>query len=186
MAKKRKDPLEKQAKLVRKFLKHWHRAKSDLVEVRDSGIHGSGVFAVKDIPNEAEIIEYVGEYIDKEESEKRAWDQYAKHEANNDAAVYIFNLNDKWDLDGNVPWNDARLINHSCEPNSEAVTDDDRIHIYAMKDIKAGEELFFDYGFDLESYEDHPCKCGSKNCVGYIVTQECWGELKELLKLKGE
>ena len=61
------------------------------------------------------------------------------------------------DLDGNLPWNNARLINHSCEPNCEAITEDHQIFIYALRDIKAGEELFFNYGFDLESYEDHPC-----------------------------
>lgn len=174
-------PLAAETELIRKFRLHWERAQSDLVEVRNSLIHGSGVFAIKDIPNEAQIIEYVGEYIDKTESESRAWDQFAKHEENNEAAVYIFNLNEVWDLDGNLPWNDARLINHSCEPNCEAITEDDQIFIYAMKDIKAGEELFFDYGFDLDSYEDHPCKCGSANCVGYIVSQEYWEELRELI-----
>jgi len=181
MGKKKLDAIAKEAKLVKKFKKHWQRAQSDLVHVRDSVIHGSGVFAAVDIPEEAQIIEYVGEYVDKEESETRAWDQFAKHEENNDAAVYIFNLDEKWDLDGNLPWNNARLINHSCDPNCEAITEGNQIFIYAMKDIKKGEELFFDYGFDLENYKDHPCRCGSENCVGYIVSQEYWGELKELL-----
>lgn len=181
MAKKSKDPIAKKAKLVRRFREHWESAQSDLVEVRNSPIHGAGVYALKDIPVEAQIIEYVGEYIDKEESETRAWDQFAKHEENDEAAVYIFNLDEKWDLDGNLPWNDARLINHSCEPNCEAITEEHQIFIYALKEIKEGEELFFDYGFDLESYEDHPCLCGSKNCIGYIVSQDYWGELREIL-----
>lgn len=184
MGKKKLGPIEKEAKLVRKFLRHWHRSQSDLVQVQQSSIHGSGVYAIKDIPVEAQIIEYVGEYIDKEESETRAWDQYAKHEESDEAAVYIFNLNEKWDLDGNVPWNDARLINHSCEPNCEAVTEGHQIFIYSLKEIKVGEELFFDYGFDMDSYEDHPCKCGSENCIGYIVSQEYWDDLKNLLAKK--
>ena len=184
MPKKKSDPLAKEAKLVRKMKKLWERAQSEFVEVRQSPIHGAGVYAAQDIPAEAQIIEYVGEYINKEESESRAWDQYAKHEENNEAAVYIFNLDEKWDLDGNLPWNDARLINHSCEPNCEALTERHQIFIYALRDIKKGEELFFDYGFDLESYEDHPCLCGSENCVGYIVSQDYWDDLKELLEKK--
>ena len=184
MGKKKHDPLAKEAKLVKKFKELWQRAQSELVEVRQSPIHGSGVYAACDIEAEEKIIEYVGEYIDKNESEDRAWDQYAKHEENNEAAVYIFNLDEKWDLDGNLPWNNARLINHSCEPNCEAITEGHQIFIYALKDIKKGEELFFDYGFDLESYEDHPCLCGSENCVGYIVSQDYWDDLKELLARK--
>lgn len=179
--KKKQDPLAKEAKLVRKFKELWDRAQSDLIEVRNSPIHGSGVYAAQDIPAEAQIIEYVGEYIDKEESETRAWDQYAKHEENNDAAVYIFNLDEEWDLDGNLPWNDARLINHSCEPNCEAITEGFQIFIYALRDIKKGEELYFDYGFDAESYADHPCLCGTKSCLGYIVGEDYREELKERL-----
>ena len=178
MGKKKSDPLAKESKLVNKFKEHWERAQSDLVDVRQSPIHGSGVYAAKYIPNEAQIIEYVGEYINKEESETRSWDQFAKHEESNDAAVYIFNLNEKWDLDGNLPWNNARLINHSCEPNCEALTEGEQIFIYALRDIEKGEELFFDYGFDLESYEDHPCLCGTESCVGYIVAQDFWPQLK--------
>jgi len=176
---KKKDPLEKRAKVVRQFKEIYESAQSDLCEVRNSVIHGSGVYAAQDIVEGARVIEYVGEYISKEESERRAWDQFAKHEENNDAAVYIFTLNDKWDIDGNVPWNTARLINHSCDPNCEAWTEEDQIVIYALRDIKEGEELTFDYGFDIESYEDHPCLCGSDNCIGYIVSQEQWPELKK-------
>ncbi|WP_411844851.1 SET domain-containing protein-lysine N-methyltransferase [Roseibacillus persicicus] len=164
------------------------RGESEWVEVRGSEIHGRGVYAACDIPEDTEIIEYVGEPIDKEESERRAWAQMAKAETDGDAAVYIFTLNDDWDLDGSVEWNTARLINHSCDPNCVAYTeegeDEDRIVIYALRDIEAGEELSFDYGFDLECYEDHPCRCGSPNCIGYIVSQEQWPELRKLLKKK--
>lgn len=157
------------------------RGQSEWCEVRQSGIHGSGVCAAKDIPEGTQIIEYVGEKIDKKESERRAWAQVEHAKKTGDAAVYIFTLSKKWDIDGNVPWNTARLLNHSCDPNCETWVEEKQIFIYAKRDIAKGEELTFDYGFDIESYEDHPCLCGSDNCVGYIVIQESWPELKRLL-----
>jgi len=180
----RDEKLERDAKWVRRFKKMIERAESDLCEVRGSEIHGRGVYATEDIPKETEVIEYVGEPINKEISEERAWDQYAKSEENGDAAVYIFTLDEKWDIDGNVPWNIARLINHSCDPNCEAWIVGRRIKIYSLRDIKKGEELTFDYGFDVECYEDHPCRCGSENCIGYIVSQDQWPELREKLAAK--
>ncbi len=182
----RKKKLLREAKMVRKFRKHYERAQSDLCEVRGSVIHGRGVYATQDIPKETEVIEYVGEPISKEESEARAWDQYARYEESGDAAVYIFTLDDEWDIDGNVPWNTARLINHSCDPNCEAWIIGRRVYIYSLRDIKEGEELTFDYGFDIECYEDHPCLCGSENCIGYIVSQDQWPELRKRLKEKNQ
>lgn len=180
----RNQKLERDAKWVRRFRKLYERAESDLCEVRGSIIHGRGVYATQDIPKEAEVIEYVGEPINKDVSEDRAWDQYAKHEESGDAAVYIFTLDEQWDIDGNVPWNTARLINHSCDPNCEAWIIGRRICIYSLREIKEGEELTFDYGFDIESYQDHPCRCGSDQCIGYIVSQEQWPELKKRLAEK--
>jgi len=95
--------------------------------------------------------------------------------------VYIFTLSKNYDIDGNVPWNTARLINHSCDPNCEAWIEGRRIHIHALRDINAGEELTFDYGFDVGCYEDHPCRCGKPQCVGYIVSREQWPELEQRL-----
>lgn len=157
------------------------RGQSEYCEVRNSVIHGSGVYAAKDMAEGTKIIEYVGEKIDKEESERRAWAQVEHAEKTGDAAVYIFTLSKKWDIDGNVPWNTARLLNHSCDPNCETWVEEKRIFIYAKRDIAKGEELTFDYGFDLDSYKDHPCLCGSANCVGYIVSQDLWPELERLL-----
>lgn len=182
MANKKK--LEREAGLVRKLKKLYDRAQSDYCEVRGSEIHGRGVYATKDITKETEIIEYVGEPINKEVSEDRAWDQYARAEEHGDAAVYIFTLDEQWDIDGNVPWNTARLINHSCEPNCEAWIIGRKIFIYSLQDIKAGEELTFDYGFDIECYEDHPCLCGRKGCIGYIVSQDQWPELRRRIAEK--
>lgn len=178
---KRYDHLTEMARITRLMKEMYERGQSQLCEVRNSDIHGRGVYATADIANETQIIEYIGEYVNKEESEKRAWDQAAVAEETGDAAVYIFTLDKKWDIDGNVPWNDARLINHSCEPNCEAWIEEDQIFIYSLRDIKEGEELTFDYGFDIECYQDHPCLCGRASCVGYIVSREQWPQLEEKL-----
>ncbi|MFD2257721.1 SET domain-containing protein [Luteolibacter algae] len=167
--------------LHRKMLAMWKRGQSELCEVRESEIHGRGVYATRDIPAEEKIIEYVGELIDKSESDKRGVKQHEQAVQTGDAAVYIFNLSNKYDIDGNFPWNTARLINHSCEPNCEAWSVGKKIFIHSLRDIKKGEELTFDYGFDVECYEDHPCRCGREGCVGYIVSREQWEILDEKL-----
>ena len=182
----RYDHLTEMSRLTRLMKEMYDRGKSSLCEVRNSEIHGRGVYAAQDIEPETQIIEYLGEYINKDESEQRAWDQAAHAEETGDAAVYIFTLDKKWDIDGNVPWNDARLINYSCDPNCEAWIEEDQIFIYSLREIKAGEELTFDYGFDVDCYEDHPCRCGKPNCVGYIVSQEQWPELRRRLALKSK
>ena len=183
MAKKSKK-FQEEAVLVKKLKQLWARGQSDLCEVQGSSIHGRGVYATRDIPAGTKLIEYVGELIDKKESECRAWAQHAKAQSHGDAAVYIFTLTDKWDIDGDVPWNTARLINHSCDPNCEAWIEGKRIFIHSLRDIAAGEELTFDYAFDVECYEDHPCLCGRDGCVGYIVGREQWPRLREILAAK--
>ncbi len=170
----------------RRIEKLTKRGKSKSVEVRGSEIHGRGVYCIKPIKAEQYFIEYVGNRIGKNEGEKRAWDQFEKHEKTGAAAVYIFNLTKKWDLDGDVEWNPARLINHSCDPNSEAIQDGKRIHLQALRDIGVDEEITFDYGFDIECYEDHPCRCGSGKCVGYIVGRDFHDQLAERLAAKEE
>ncbi len=140
---------------------------TDLVVYRSSGIHGFGGFARADIPSGTRIVEYVGEKITKAESLIRC-------EADNE---YIFAFDDDYDLDGNVDWNPARFINHSCAPNCEAQREEDRIWICATRDVRAGDELTFNYGYDLEDYKEHPCRCGAENCVGYIVAEEFYPQL---------
>lgn len=182
MAKKKtKSVTEDNNKLHKKLLELWKRGQSELCEVRDSDIHGSGVYAKAFIPKETRVIEYIGELIGKEESEKRALTQHARSVESGDAAVYIFTLSKNYDIDGNVPWNTARLINHSCNPNCEAWIIGRRIYIYSLRDIEKGEELSFDYGFDIECFEDHICRCGSDQCVGFIVSRAQWPDLKERL-----
>ncbi len=170
--------------LHRKLVALWNRGQSKYCEVRGSEIHGRGVYATTFIPKETKIIEYVGELISKEESESRGVSQHAKAIETGDAAVYIFTLSRNYDIDGNVPWNTARLINHSCAPNCEAWVVGRKIFIHSLCDINAGEELTFDYGFDVDCYEDHLCLCGKDGCVGYIVAQAQWPELEARLKAK--
>jgi len=144
-----------------------------------------GIFAKKDIPKGAKIIEYVGNKLTKKQSEVRA-DEILEASRNHTMAggVYIFELNKRYDIDGSVSWNTARFINHSCDPNAESDIIGGRIWIIATRDIKKGEEITYDYGYDMDDYESHPCRCGKPNCVGYIVAQEHWTKLKRKLARK--
>ena len=151
-------------------------------EVRRSPIHGMGVFASRSIRKGTRIIEYIGELIDKEESNRRGLELLDESRKTGGAAVYIFDLNEEHDLDGNKPYNDARLINHSCDPNSEMVNEDDHLWLFALRDILPGEEITFDYGYDIEHFMDHPCRCGTSKCVGFIVSREQWPQLKRALR----
>jgi uncharacterized protein len=140
-----------------------------LLEIRTSPIDGRGAFAVADIPAGTLIIEYTGERIDKNESLRRC-------EQNN---PFIFYLNETLDLDGSADSNLAKWLNHSCAPNCEAALIEDHLWIVAQTTIRAGEELTFDYGYDLESLREYPCHCGAPNCVGYIVAAEFHPQLRQ-------
>jgi SET domain-containing protein len=135
---------------------------NELYEVKPSGIHGMGIFARAVIPAETRILEYVGERISKKESLRR-------RKENN---FFVFVVTNKFDLDGAVDWNPARFINHSCAPNCEARMEDERIWVYAVRELRAGEELTFNYGYDLQDYEEHPCRCGAPECLGFMVAAE--------------
>ena len=143
-------------------------ADTALVCFRPSAIHGVGGFAKADIVAGTRVIEYVGEKITKAESLRRC----------ESANEYIFSLDDESDLDGNVPWNPARFLNHSCDPNCEAEPDGGRVWIVARRGIRAGEEITFNYGYDLQDYREHPCRCGAADCVGYIVATEFFEHVK--------
>jgi uncharacterized protein len=140
----------------------WAMQIDRLVLIKGSAIDGRGGFARADISAGERVIEYVGRKIDKKESLRQC-------ELENPC---IFHLDEEHDLDGNVEWNPARFLNHSCSPNSEAQDIDGAIWIVALRDIKAGEEITFNYNYDLEDYKEHPCRCGATNCVGYILAEE--------------
>ncbi len=144
-------------------------AETELIIFKRSLIHGTGGFAKVDLQRGKCVIEYVGEKIDKSESLRRC-------EQNNE---YIFALNEHFDMDGNVAWNPARFINHSCAPNCEAELAGDRIWIVAVQNIEEGQEITFNYGFDLEDYNGYPCRCGAPNCVGYIVAEELFEHVRK-------
>ena len=137
-----------------------------LFKIKKSNIDNKGLYANQDIKNGKKIIEYKGKIIAKKKVEEDP-------KFDNDRAIYLFNLNKKYDLDGDFKYNTARLINHSCNPNCEVDGIGLKIWVYAIRDIKKGEELSYDYGFGFdEDFKNYPCKCGAKNCVGYIVRSE--------------
>ena len=159
--------------------------KSEWIEVKNSKIHNNGVFAAKDIPKGTKVIEYKGNKLTKDQSDDRATEIEEMNKSNPDyGAVYIFELNKKYDIDGSPEWNTARWINHSCEPNCEIDIIKDHIWVIALKDIKKGEEISYNYGYDIDDFKDHPCKCGSKKCVGYILEEDLWPKLKKQLAKK--
>jgi SET domain-containing protein len=153
---------------------------------KNSKIHASGLFAKADISAGTRIIEYRGLKITKAQSDKIA-DVHieANKRAKTVGSVYIFTLNQKYDINGKVTWNLAKYINHSCDPNCETDIIKGKIWISAIKDIKKGEELSYDYGYDMFCFEDHPCRCGSQNCIGYIVRSNLrWRVKKRLIENK--
>ena len=136
-----------------------------LYKIKKSNIDNRGLYANRDIKDGTKIIEYKGKIVTKKKVEEDT-------KFDNDKAIYLFNLNKKYDLDGDFKFNIARLINHSCNPNCEVAGTGLKVWVYAIRDIKKGEELSYDYGFGYdEYYKDFPCRCGSKNCVGYIVRE---------------
>ena len=115
-------------------------------KVKNSKIHGNGVFASKNIKKNTKIIQYVGEKIPRSEGDKRSELRLKTYlDSKKTGSVYIFELNKKYDLDGSPLYNKARYINHSCEPNCEVDINNDKIWISSIKNIKKGEELSYDY-----------------------------------------
>ena len=136
-----------------------------LYKIKKSNIDNKGLYAAKNIKSGRKIINYKGKIIAVKETEKNK-------KFDNDKAIYLFNLNNKYDLDGDFEYNTARLINHSCNPNCEVEGKGLKLWIFALRDIKKEEELSYDYGFGYDKdYKQFVCRCGAKNCVGYIVRE---------------
>ncbi|MBX3172083.1 MAG: SET domain-containing protein-lysine N-methyltransferase [Candidatus Eremiobacteraeota bacterium] len=140
-----------------------------LVRIGPSGWAGEGLFAAQPIPGGTRILQYRGEHISKEESARR------RLAGNN----YIFHLDYAHDIDGAALENTARYLNHSCSPNCRVELSGGQIWIVADRDLQAGEELSFNYGYDLSEYERFPCACGAPNCCGYMLAREYWGDLPQ-------
>ena len=149
-----------------------------LYKIKKSKIDKNGLYANCNIKRGTKIIEYKGKLVTVKNSEKDP-------KFDNSKAIYLFGINKKYDLDGNFSFNTARLINHSCEPNCEVFGEGLKIWIFAMKNIKKGEELSYDYGFSFDQdYKNYPCNCGSKNCAGYIIREGSRWRIKNRRKLK--
>jgi uncharacterized protein len=140
-----------------------------MVETKPSIIHGLGLFATRVLPKGTRVVEYSGEKIDKRESLRRR--------KKNNHFIFYFDLGH--DLDGNLPSNPARFVNHRCSPNCEAEFINGQIWLIAIVDIPAGEEVTFNYGYDLEDYKDFPCHCGSSECAGFMVAEEFIAKVRE-------
>lgn len=138
--------------------------------VRRSKVHGKGLFATRTIRRGACIIEYTGERISHEEADRR----YSE-KAPDDNHTFLFTLDKKTVIDGGVGGNASRFINHSCEPNCEAVIDDDRLFIEALRTIRQGEEVVYRYMIN-RAPDDPPdvdrvfaCRCGAPTCQGTML-----------------
>ena len=143
------------------------------IQVRRSGVHGKGVFALQDIPKGEKIIEYVGEVISWKQADKRQ-----SSDPDDPNHTFFFSIGDgKKVIDANVGGNAARFINHSCKPNCESDEDEEtqRVFIKSIRDIKAGEELNYDYGLVIDEKHtkalkaQYRCLCGAKKCRGTML-----------------
>lgn len=140
------------------------------VKVRHSSVHGNGVFAARKIPAGARIIEYQGKRITEKQANKRFG-----LDPENPFHTFFFSLDSGKLIDGGDEGNDARWINHSCEPNCEAQEEKGRVYIHALRDIARGEELNYDYGLVIDDKltkqmkKDYECRCGSPSCRGTML-----------------
>jgi len=141
-----------------------------LFKVRRSRVHGRGVFALRRIRKGTRIVEYLGERISHRVADRR----YDDHDEN-DNHTFLFSVDRGLVIDAGVDGNDARFINHSCEPNCESVIEQRRVFIDALRDIAPGEELSYDYQIGRERGdppnidEIYACRCGSKECRGTML-----------------
>lgn len=139
------------------------------VRVGPSHIDRQGLFAAQDIKKDTRIMAYIGAKISKKDSARRL-------EEGNE---YIFYLNYRSAIDGQTLANTARYINHSCDPNCAVEKTNGTLWIVALRDIREGEELSYNYGYDRKNYQEHPCNCGAKNCCGYILDRQYWGVIQQ-------
>jgi uncharacterized protein len=146
------------------------RRRTPLFEVRHSSIHGYGVFAARRIRKGTTIIEYLGDRVSHAQADARYEDKDP-----NDNHTFLFTVDARTVIDAGVDGNEARYINHGCDPNCESTTLNRRIFIEAIRTIQPGEELSYDYQIQRDS-DDAPnvdevyaCRCGAKNCRGSML-----------------
>lgn len=141
------------------------------IQVRRSGVHGKGVFALQAIAKGETLIEYTGERITWKEALKRH-----PHDPDDPHHTFYFSLDDgSHVIDAKYGGNASRWINHSCKPNCEADEEEGRVFIRALRKLKPGEELFYDYGLVIdEPYtaklkREYACRCGARQCRGTML-----------------
>ncbi|MDR2173219.1 MAG: SET domain-containing protein-lysine N-methyltransferase [Burkholderiales bacterium] len=164
-------PQRKTAKTTKRSKKAAAKKSALLYRVRNSRIHGRGVFAACEIKKGTSVIEYKGD--------RMTWDEALElppSDPDNPTHTFFFELSDGNVIDGGSGNNAARWINHSCSPNCESFEDEnDRVWIQAIRDISKGEELSYDYKLSVDGklkkkeLEDYICHCGSEKCRGYLI-----------------
>lgn len=141
--------------------------------MRNSSIHGRGVFALRRIPKGTRIIEYKGKLITDKEADRR-YSRMHEHSPH----TMLFSLEGGWVIDATRRGNSARWINHSCAPNCEIEEEGQRIFIEARRDIRLGDELTYDYNLQIgekhtkAAKREHACFCGSRRCRGTMLGEE--------------
>ena len=140
-------------------------------QLKKSPIQGRGAFASRVIKRGERIVEYKGERITSKEADRR----YPLPKEGEHHHTFLFELDDGMVVDASVDGNSARFINHSCNPNSESVVEGDRVFIEAIRTIKPGQEIVYDYNYILDEAHSpankklYPCACGARNCRGTIL-----------------
>ena len=141
--------------------------------MRNSSIHGRGVFALRRIPKGTRIIEYKGKLITDKEADRR-YSRMHEHSPH----TMLFSLEGGWVIDATRRGNSARWINHSCAPNCEIEEEGQRIFIEARRDIRLGDELTYDYNLQIgekhtkTAKREHACFCGARRCRGTMLGEE--------------
>jgi hypothetical protein len=140
------------------------------IQTRRSGVHGKGVFAVQDLAKGEVLIEYVGELISWKEALRRH-----PHDPKDPNHTFYFHIDEERVIDAKHGGNSSRWINHSCAPNCEADEQEGRIFIKTLRKIRAGQELFYDYGLVIDMpytpklKAEYPCWCGAPQCRGTLL-----------------
>jgi SET domain-containing protein len=149
---------------------NWRTKPGERIEVRRSGVHGRGVFATARIRKGARIIEYTGRRLPWKEAQ-----DLPPLDPTNPFHTFLFSLDNGEVIDATVGGNEARWINHSCEPNCETFEEDDRIFVHALRGLQPGEELFYDYKMvpsdrrTKKVEKEFSCVCRTANCRGTML-----------------
>ena len=142
-------------------------------EIHESPIQGLGAFATRHIASGTRLIEYSGARLTPSQADERYPDAAGERHH-----TYLFAIDDHVVIDAAVGGNEARFINNSCDPNCDAIVDEDKIWIETIRDILPGEELAYDYAYILEARHSpaakrrFPCNCGAVNCRGTILAKK--------------